>query len=128
MGRAPGQGSKAWQKWGGHVHQVATPLEGRLSELFLAVLCPTLAHSDMHRRVCPFPGARRQNQTDMFSVHDKVNLPITAATYRLSYFAPVGLRSIVMCVCVCVSVCPFAYLKNCMAELHQIFCACCMRL
>ena len=41
------------------------------------------------------------------------------------YSAPVGERSIAisLSVCVCVSVCPWAYLWNCWTNLHEIFCA-----
>jgi len=34
---------------------------------------------------------------------------------------PIGKRSIVMCVSVCVFVCPRSYLRNCTSDLHQIF-------
>ena len=41
-----------------------------------------------------------------------------------SHFALRGVRSIVISMSVCLSVCPLAYLENYTAELHQIFWAC----
>jgi len=64
-------------------------------------------------------------------MHDSLyfNSIFTDSVVLFYYSAPVGEQSIAMSVSVCDSVflyaCPFAYLKNRTAELHQIFCLCC---
>ena len=53
--------------------------------------------------------------------------PQSRAAYRcVITLPPIGQRSIVMSesVCVCVSVCPRAYLRHYASDLHQFFCAC----
>ena len=43
--------------------------------------------------------------------------------FSVFYSAPVGERSIAICLCVCLSVYPQAYLWNHWTNLHEIFCA-----
>ena len=38
---------------------------------------------------------------------------------------PGRVRSFAMSACVCLYVCPLAYLKSDMSKLHEIFCTCC---
>jgi len=40
-----------------------------------------------HHRVDPYPGARRQNQTVVFSDHDETSLSITAVLSQLAHIA-----------------------------------------
>jgi len=47
------------------------------------VLCPPSRKMRAHHRVSPYPGVRKRNQTETFSVHDDIS-SLMAATSALS--------------------------------------------
>ena len=77
--------------------------------------------SDVHRRRV------ERLEHDLFTNTARHIRSSAAETAEIIILSAAGVRSIdiSMFVCVCLYMCPFAYLNSCMSKLRPIFCTCC---